>query len=91
MAEDPDYDKLIVRSTVERLAEGTDDTALWAQEMLSNRDEEAVFLKGARAYFHSVDRNKRRFALAALAATFDVKRQELKRYLRFKGIVNLMD
>lgn len=91
MTEDPDYDRLIQRSTIERLAQGSDRVAIWAQEMLSSRDEEAVFLRGVRVYFERAARKKRRVALAYLAHIFDVKREDLKRYLRFKGIVNLMD
>ena len=59
----------------------------WSRSM----DEEAIFLKGARVYFRNIDQRRRRLALAALANTFTADRQELKRYLRFKGIVNLMD
>ena len=53
-------------------------------------DEETVFLRGARVYFRA-DQKKRRRAIAFLAAVFDVPREELKRYLLFKGLVNLTD
>lgn len=88
---DPDYFAIISRETVERLAQGDDKVAMWAREMLGQLDEEAIFLRGARAYFESVGLSKRREALASLAVTFDVKREDLKRYLRFKGLVNRMD
>jgi hypothetical protein len=91
VATDPDYSAIVARATVERLAQGTDEVATWAKEMLSQPDEEAVFLRGVRVYFERSARTKRRQALAFLAATFDAKREDLKRYLRFKGIVNLMD
>jgi hypothetical protein len=89
---DPDFHTIISRATVERLARGSDNVAVWALEMLSSAEgEEAVFLRGARAYLRNIDRTKRRRAITALATTFEVKRDELKRYLRFKGLVNVTD
>jgi hypothetical protein len=88
---DPDYFAIVRRETVERVSQGADNVALWAREMLGQADEEAVFLRGVRVYFERAPRDKRRQALAFLAKTFDAKPAELKRYLRFKGIVNLMD
>jgi hypothetical protein len=88
---DPDYYLIVSRETVTALSKGTDNVALWAQEMLANRDEEAVFLRGARVYFERSGQAKRRQAIAFLAHTFRAKREDLKRYLRFKGLVNLKD
>ena len=88
---DPDYYAIISRKTVEALAQGTDNVAIWAQQMLASTDEEAMFLRGARVFFERSAQTKRRKALAALARTFRADRHELKRYLRFKGLVNLMD
>lgn len=88
---DPDYYAIISRDAVEDRANGSDKLAAWAREMLSEKDEEAVFLRGARVYFRNIDQRRRRRALAILAEMFAADRQELKRYLRFKGILNLMD
>jgi len=87
----PDYYQIISRVAVEECASGTDRLAKWAQEMLENRDEEAIFLTGARVYFRNSDQRRRRRALAALAALFNADRSELKRYLKFKGILNQTD
>ena len=57
----------------------------------ASKDEEAIFLRGARVFFERSGQKKRRLALASLARTFRADRHELKRYLRFKGLVNLMD
>jgi hypothetical protein len=88
---DPDYYSIISRATVERLSKGDDAIARWALEMISSSDEEDVFLRGARSYFERADQTKRRKALWFLASTFEADRAELKRYLRFKGKVNLTD
>jgi hypothetical protein len=88
---DPNYYAIISRETVTRLAEGSDAVGVWARKMLEAFDEEAEFLRGAQVFFNNTDRDKRRFALASLASTFGAKREDLKRYLRFKGLVNLMD
>lgn len=88
---DPDYYSIIRRETVEALAEGDDALAQWAREMIGSVDEEAVFLRGARVYFANSDRAKRRKAIWYLASTFGAEREELKRYLRFKGLVNQLD
>jgi hypothetical protein len=88
---DPDYYAIIPRAAVEELAKGEGKLAIWTREMLANTDEEAVFLRGARTYFQNADRNHRRKALAFLATMFGASRSELKRYLRFKSVVNLMD
>jgi hypothetical protein len=89
---DPDYSRIISREGVQAAADGNDKLAQWAQEMLAATDEEAVFIRGARTYFRNVDQERRRAALTYLAVLFKVERkQDLKRYLRFKGIVNLMD
>lgn len=89
--DDPDYFEIVRREAVEKVAEGDDTVARWALEIISSVDEEAVFLRGARTFFERAPRDKRRIAITFLAATFGVKREELKRYLRFKGLVNLMD
>ena len=88
---DPDYYTIISRETVKALAQGTDNVAIWAREMRASKDEEAIFLRGARVFFERSGQKKRRLALASLARTFRADRHELKRYLRFKGLVNLMD
>lgn len=88
---DPDYNAVIPRAAVEELAKGDDALGQWAQEMIASTDEESVFLRGAKTYFASADQAKRRKALAFLATLFGASRADLKRYLRFKGIVNLMD
>lgn len=88
---DPDYYSIISRETVVALSKGNDNVAIWAQEMIASGDEEAVYLRGARVYFERSGLTKRRQALAFLAHTFRAKREDLKRYLRFKGLVNLMD
>ncbi|HKY21011.1 MAG TPA: hypothetical protein VJM31_07315 [Vicinamibacterales bacterium] len=90
---DPDYNNLIARATVEELAKLPEDDKLgiWAREMLRATDEEAVFLRGARVFVNNYGRNKRRAALALLAMTFDADPAALKRYLRFKGLVNEKD
>jgi hypothetical protein len=60
--------------------------------MISSAEvEEAVFLKGVRVYLQNAGQSKRRRAIAFLAKTFGAKREDLKRYLRFKGLVNLTD
>jgi hypothetical protein len=93
MADDePDYYAIITREAVEEAALRTDPLGAWAQEMLSAKDERQVFRDGARAYFSNADQKRRRYALAALAATFGVRdRAALKRLLRFWGIVNETD
>lgn len=88
---DPEYDALISRGRVEQLANGDDNVAIWAREMLAATDEEAVFLRGVRVYFERAGRTKRRESLGKLSLLFEAKHADLKRYLRFKGLVNLMD
>jgi uncharacterized protein (DUF924 family) len=89
---EPDYFAIISRDAVEEAARREDALGALALRMLSDRDERQVFRDGARAYISNTDQKKRRYALAALAATFGVKdRTALKRLLRFWGIVNESD
>lgn len=89
---DPDYYVMVSRETVEALSRVSDYAlATWALEMLSSEDEEAVFLRGARVFFERSGQEKRRKAITYLATVFGANRQEMKRYLRFKGLVNQMD
>jgi hypothetical protein len=89
---DPDFYAIVSRDAVAAAAQGTDTVALWAQEMMESIEgEEAVFLRVARVYLASADRYKRRAALTFFARSFGAKPEDLKRYLRFKGLVNLMD
>ena len=90
--DEPDYYAIVSREAVEEAALRTDALGALAQRMLSEKDERQVFREGARVYISKTDQRKRRFALAALAATFGVKdRTALKRLLRFWGIVNESD
>ncbi len=87
--DEPDYYAIISREAVEEAARRTDALGALALRMLSDKDERQVFREGARAYISRTDQKRRRFAIAALAATFGVKdRTALKRLLRFWGIVN---
>jgi len=88
---DPDYYSIVRRETVEALAKGSDEIAALAQEMIASTDEEAVFIKRVKVYFQSADRDKRRYAITALASTFGAPRDKFKKYLLFKGLVNRMD
>ncbi len=88
---DPDFHEIILRTTVEALAEGADGLAVVALEMISSADgEEAVFLRRVKPFFR-VHQARRRFALTALATAFKADRSELKRYLLFKGVLNAGD
>lgn len=42
-------------------------------------------------FFNGCDLKKRRMAIAFLANAFEIDRVAFKRYVRFKGLVNLMD
>lgn len=88
---DPDFDSLFRRDVVEKLAKRDDRLGVLALEMISSTDEEAVFLKGAKTFFNGCDLKKRRMAIAFLANAFEIDRVAFKRYVRFKGLVNLMD
>jgi hypothetical protein len=89
---EPDYWAIISREAVEGAALRTDALGALASKMLGAVDERQVFRDGARAYISKTDRDRRRFAIAALAASFGVKdRLAFKRLLRFWGIVNERD
>jgi hypothetical protein len=87
----PRYDEIIERATVEELSKRTDGVGQWAMEMIGSTDEEAVFINGARSFLTNYGQKSRRRAITYLAQTFGADRSELKRYLRFKGLVNLLD
>ena len=89
--DDPDYYAIISRAAVESVAEQPNALGALARAMLATSDEQPIFRNGARAYISKTDQKRRRFALAALAATFGADRTELKRLLRFWGIVNERD
>ncbi len=89
---EPDYYAIVSREAVEEVARRTDTLGAFALRMLSEKDERQVFRDGARAYISKTEQKKRRFAVAALAATFGVKdRAAFKRLLRFWGIINESD
>jgi hypothetical protein len=92
---DPDYYAIISRQAIEEAAASLsedDPLGILAREMLAAIDEREVFKRAVRGYISKTDQKKRRFAITALAATFGVKdRGELKRLLRFWGLVNEFD
>lgn len=90
--DDPKYDAIIERANVEAVAANRDDAfGQWAAEMIGSREgEEEVFLRGAKTFFRNVQ-TSRRAGIYYLATLFRADRDELKRYLRFKGVVNLKD
>lgn len=88
---DPDYYALIRREIVVDLSQRPDKLGVWALEMLSARDEEEVFLRGARVFLTAYGIERRTASITFLAGTFGVDRSELKRYLRFKGLVGPKD
>lgn len=90
--EEPRYDEIVSREAVERLASRPDALGQLAMKMLGSTDEEEVFRSGVRAYISKTDQKKRRFAIAALAAAFEIDdRTALKRLLRYWGVVNERD
>jgi hypothetical protein len=91
---DPDYYAIISRGTVEEMAakrSDDDPLGILAREMVASTDEEAVFKRAVRAYISKTDQQRRRHAIAVLAGAFRVDRSELKRLLRYWGLVNESD
>ena len=89
--DDPNYFSIIPREAIERASKRDDALGALATRMLSSVDEENIFRNGVRAYISKTDQSRRRHAIAALASTFAADRAELKRLLRFWGIVNEYD
>jgi hypothetical protein len=88
---DPDYYAIISREAVVTLANRPDALGELASRMLASTDEQEVFRNASRAYISKADQSRRRLAIAALAQAFSADRAELKRLLRFWGIVNERD